>query len=133
MKKLLCSILVLGSLTSSTLVVNALPNDLGQAGGGWSESTGYFINLASISKPDSHKGWRESQTYNAGGDVRCRAVGETVWYNTYHYTTAQIEKTNGSIIESSGRQFNTGASRAESPWAYPGLLQNVEARTYWGR
>ena len=110
MKKIVCSMLLLGTIASTGIVVNAT-NNVDKASGGWSES----------------------QVYNSSGDVRARAVGTTVWKNTYHFTRARMEKTNGTVKTDSGRQYGTGGTTATSPWAYPGVLENLEARTYWGR
>ncbi|CUO25440.1 hypothetical protein [Sarcina ventriculi] len=133
MKKIICSMLLLETIASTGIVANAT-NNVDKASGGWSESQGYYTdNIAKGSSPESHTGKRESQVYNSSGDVRARAVGTTVWKNTYHFTRARMEKTNGTVKTDSGRQYGTGGTTATSPWAYPGVLENLEARTYWGR
>lgn len=132
MKKFLCSMLLLGTIASTGIVANATSN-VDKATGGWSESKGYYTNITKGSSPESHTGKRESEVYNSGGDVRMRAFGATVWKNTYHYTRARMEKTNGTVKSDSGRQYGTGGTTATSPWAYPGIFENLEARTYWGK
>lgn len=82
--------------------------------------------------PDKHTGKRLSRIINSGGDAEYAAFGETLWYYKYHYTTAQMELSNGTVKTTSGRQWGDNATKATSPYYLPGLFENTEARTYWG-
>lgn len=131
------------SILSLSLFTVAIPGFASQTesnpSGGWSESKGYYTNSEgsmstfSTSSPDSHVGERLTKIESAGGVVFYAAYGATVWKNTYHYTTAQMELSNGTVKTTSGRQWGTGGTTAQSPWYLPGSFENTEARTYWGR
>lgn len=70
---------------------------------------------------------------NAWGDNEYAAYGETKWQGVYHYTTAQMELSNGTVKTTSGRQYGYNQTSAQSPWYLPkSLFENTEARTYWG-
>ena len=131
--------------------------DKGSVSGGWSEFTGYYIDgvpgttdtytsgtsvvpglkVASILSgvpsptPDKHTGKRLKRI-NSAEEVEHAAYGETVWYNKKHYTTAQMELTDGTVKTTSGRQWDVNATKAESPYYLPAWYENTEARTYWG-
>lgn len=125
--------------------------------GGWSESTGYYVNGVSgmtdtytfgtpvvsnlkvkasgtpSKTPDKHTGKRLTRIVdNSGGDAEYAAFGETLRYYKYHYTTARMELSNGTVKTTSGRQWGENATKATSPYYLPGLFDNTEARTYWG-
>lgn len=115
--------------------------------GGWSESKGYYTNYnnnSSISAlvrttassvPDSHTGKRLSNNINGSGQpvFEYAAFGATVWKDVYHYTTARMELSNGTVKTTSGRVWGTSGTTATSPWYLPGMFENPEARTYWGK
>lgn len=103
--------------------------------GGWSESDGYFVRETSSSRssePKYHWGKLLKRAINGGGDTEKAAHGETVWPDTSHYTTAQMEDSSGTVLSTSGRRWNIGYSEAESPYILASLFVNEEARTYWG-
>ncbi|WP_339321780.1 hypothetical protein [Paenibacillus sp. FSL W8-0194] len=114
-----------------------------QISGGWSESMGYYVNSSDSVKtdsigvfagttPDSHTGKRLTHVM-PGGDNEYAAYGETKWQGVYHYTTAQMELSNGTVKTTSGRQYGYNQTSAQSPWYLPkSLFENTEARTYWG-
>lgn len=110
--------------------------------GGWSESEGYFFNqplqdsnsitlFASV-KPQSHVGKRLTRAYNSSGDAEYAAQGITKWAGKYHYTTAQMQNSKGTVRTTSGRRWGYDYTLAISPYYVPGALENSEARTYWG-
>ncbi|MFD1988882.1 hypothetical protein ACFSGI_02695 [Paenibacillus nicotianae] len=113
--------------------------------GGWSESKGYYVNssnvpsitIASSTSPDSHTGKRITNNYGSSASpvFEYAAYGKTVWKNVDHYTTAQIENSNNVVRTTSGRKYNNSnwISEATSPYYIPGLVENIEARTYWGK
>lgn len=97
--------------------------------GGWSESGGYYINDDSnisnntemvlstgtpSATPNSHKGTRLNRLLSSGGDTESAAHGETVWFYKYHYTTARMELSNGTVKTTSGRQWGQNATEATS-------------------
>lgn len=64
------------------------------------------------------------------------SVGATTWATVDHYTTAQMELSNGTVKTTSGRQFNPDGkwdSSATSPYYLHKLTENTEVRTYWGK
>lgn len=136
------------SLLGFSLLAAAIPafasTSNNQASGGWSESEGYYVNNTSNSKsvsvmsstsPDSHVGERRSRVASSGGDKYIWAWGQTYWFQVPHYTTAQIEKSNGTVLKSSGRiaENSNWYSTATSDEVYVELAVNYEARTYWGK
>lgn len=136
---------VVASMISLVVAIPTFASDQQdqQVSGGWSESNGYYVNLpnsidsylAGPTAPSSHTGKR--LTWNAGSKAspvwEHAAYGETVWYGTYHYTTAQMELSNGTVKTTSGRQWGLDQTSAQSPWYIPvGAFENTEARTYWG-
>lgn len=153
----LTAVTLIGSATGvSTFAANT---DKSSVSGGWSESTGYYIDGAAgttdtynsgtsavpglkvtsafasntpSATPDKHTGKRLTRIINSGGDTESAAFGETVWYYKYHYTTARMELSNGTVKTTSGRQWGENATKATSPYYLPGLFENTEARTYWG-
>lgn len=82
--------------------------------------------------PDKHTGKRLSKIINKDGFTKYAAFGETLWYYKYHYTTAQMELSNGTVKTTSGRQWGENATKATSPYYLPDAFENTEARTYWG-
>lgn len=139
-------VVVCSTILCSAILAAALPgfaaNSNAQVSGGWSESTGYYTNSPSLSNgisalssssPDSHFGERQSTSYDGGNTLWYRAHGVTVWDDVYHYTTARMELSNGTVKTTSGRQYDYDDTYATSPWYGPGLFENTEARTYWGR
>ncbi|MFD3260264.1 hypothetical protein ACE3MQ_16880 [Paenibacillus lentus] len=140
--------MILGtSALSLSLLIGAIPSFAStvaqqKASGGWSESGGYYVNsqskngisLFASSKPDSHVGKRLKENINPGGEpvFRYAAKGDTVWSGVYHYTTARMELSNGTVKTTSGRQWDWNGTTATSPWYTPGIFDNTEARTYWG-
>ena len=126
--------------------------------GGWSESKGYYINdvpgyytdyadipdiKSEISvcgtgtgtpadKPESHTGKRLSRVIENSGDIEEAAYGKTKWANKYHYTTARMELSDGTVKTTSGRQWGWNETEATSPYYYRALFENTEARSYWG-
>lgn len=82
--------------------------------------------------PNRHTGKRLIKAINSAGDKAYAAYGETVWYYKWHYTTARMELTNGTVKTTSGRRIMENASHAESPYYTPKTFENTEARTYWG-
>ncbi|NQX62200.1 hypothetical protein [Paenibacillus qinlingensis] len=138
--------MILGtSVLSLSLLASAIPGFAStvteqNASGGWSESGGYYTNSPvgisafSSTSPEEHHGERKSRDVNPGGEpvYEYASYGYTVWQGEYHYTTAQIEKTNGTVKTTSGRQWGTGGTTALSPYYLPGIFENIEARTYWG-
>lgn len=159
MKRKIIALLAVITLIGSMTVVSAFAAgvDQGNTSGGWSESTGYYINSAKGTTdtytfgtpvvqslkvstkgnvpsptPDRHTGKRLTKIINSGGDAEYAAFGETLWYYKYHYTTARMELRNGTVKTTSGRQWDVNATKATSPYYLPGLFENTEARTYWG-
>ncbi|MCY9515265.1 hypothetical protein [Paenibacillus apiarius] len=131
------------AVLSLSLVVAAVPGFAStshhKVSGGWSETGGYFINVPSgfvgtldSSSPDKHEGKRLSQEITGSGDYRYAAYGETTWKDTYHYTTARMEDNKDNVRSTSGRQWGTGYTTAQSPWYTPKLFEWTQARTYWG-
>ncbi|TKI46646.1 MULTISPECIES: hypothetical protein [Lysinibacillus] len=149
---------------ATTLIVTsglsgAQANENAQNSGGWSESQGYFINdgftttysanfedlvsppsdnpgfaAAASSTPDSHEGSVLRKTIASGNEDVHAVYGKTVWKNQPHYTTAQWEKTDGTVISTSGRKFwksSTSTSEATSPYISLKTFRNEEARTYY--
>lgn len=116
--------------------------------GGWSESKGYYVNtergqevfqsqLATTygtpsATPDRHVGRRLAHALDTAGTFEYAAEGETIWYDKYHYTTARMELSNGTVKTTSGRVWDDNATKATSPYYLPKLFDNIEARTYWG-
>lgn len=126
--------------------------------GGWSDSKGYYITNAKGTRtmyksgakgfttsvnatnaagtptktPNRHTGKRLIKAINSAGDKAYAAYGETVWYYKWHYTTARMELTNGTVKTTSGRRIMENASHAQSPYYTPKTFENTEARTYWG-
>lgn len=93
------------------------------ATGGWIEGEGYFTNSL-VKATAKHKGWKES----AGGGYR--AVGETTWKGTRHYTRAQMySRLTGKICADSYRKWGTGFTRAATNYT----KQCSSARTFYGR
>ena len=159
MKRKIITLLSIITLIGFIPAVNAFAADAGKGGisGGWSESTGYYVNGVSgttdtytfgtpvvqslkISTRDNepsptpakHTGKRLTRIVNSGGDAEYAAFGETLWYYKYHYTTARMELSNGTVKTTSGRQWGENATKATSPYYFPNLFENTEARTYWG-
>lgn len=154
----LATVTLLGSATAVSVFATNV--DKGSVSGGWSESTGYYIDgvagttdtytfgtsvvpklkmtstFASNTPsptPDKHTGKRLSRIFDmGGGDREYAAFGETLWYYKYHYTTARMELSNGTVKTTSGRQWGENATKATSPYYVPRLFENIEARTYWG-
>ncbi|WP_167669317.1 hypothetical protein [Paenibacillus barengoltzii] len=135
--------LVATSVISISLLATAVPGFADtalKASGGWSESGGYYINQArstgvgifASDSPDKHYGERRTKTEDHGETVFYAAYGYTIWKDTYHYTTARMEDNKGNVRTTSGRQWGTGYTEAQSPWYAPGIFENTEARTYWG-
>lgn len=83
-------------------------------------------------KPKSHTGKRLT-SIDKDGIQSHAAYGETIWKDTYHYTTARMENTKGDVRTTSGRQWGTGYTEATSPYYTPKIFENTEARTYWGK
>lgn len=112
--------------------------------GGWSESEGYFSSqplqdldsgsytLFAATKPDSHEGKRLSRMVNNQGDFEYAARGITIWEGKYHYTTARMENSKGTVLTTSLREWGFDYTIATSPYYAPQLYENTEARTYWG-
>lgn len=110
--------------------------------GGWSESEGYYTNsyqnrgiqAAAASSPETHYGERQNKVVDNAGTTGHQAYGYTKWSGKYHYTTARMEKSNGTVLKTSGRVAGWDRTDAYSGWYYTGdiSLQNLEARTYWG-
>lgn len=110
--------------------------------GGWSESEGYFSShplqeldsytIFAANTPDSHEGKRLSRIINSAGDMEYAARGITTWEGKYHYTTAQMENSKGTVRTTSGRKWDYDYTLAISPYYAPGAFENSEARTYWG-
>ncbi|WP_156934336.1 hypothetical protein [Paenibacillus zanthoxyli] len=136
---------VLFSLSVLSLsLVAAIPSfadSTSEASGGWSESRGYYTNQPSSrgfsvlasSTPDSHVGKRLShKASDHSGEYDYAAFGATIWNGVYHYTTAQMENTSGTVRTTSGRVYGWDNTAAQSPWYRPGAFENIEARTYWG-
>lgn len=148
-------ILIVSTAGVSTFAANSSGNSLS---GGWSESTGYYIdgvpgttdtyitgtsvvsglkvtstfaNNTPSPTPDKHTGKRLRAT-NSAEDPLYAAYGETLWYYKYHYTTAQMELSDGTVKTTSGRQWGNNATQATSPYYNPKWYENTEARTYWG-
>ncbi|OMD37994.1 hypothetical protein [Paenibacillus odorifer] len=134
------------SLLSIALLATAVPgfaDSVGKTSGGWSESEGYYTNsstselrlsVMASSSPDEHHGERKTRdALDNSGDIESAAYGYTVWKNVLHYTTAQMEDNKGTVRTTSGRQWGTGGTTAQSPWYRPGIFENSEARTYWGK
>lgn len=160
MKKKIITMLFTATLLASAAATSvfATSTEKNSISGGWSESTGYYINgetettetytcgtsavtnlkVTSGTKgvpsptPDKHTGKRLKRVINSGGDTESAAFGETLWYYKYHYTTARMELSNGTVKTTSGRQWDDNATKATSPYYLPGLFENTEARTYWG-
>ena len=159
MKRKIITLLSIVTLIGTIPVVNvfATVGDKGGISGGWSESTGYYVNgvpgttdtytfgtpvvhslkiMTRANKPsptpNKHTGKRLTRIVNSGGDTESAAFGETLWYYKYHYTTAQMELGNGTVKTTSGRQWGMNATKATSPYYRPNLFENTEARTYWG-
>lgn len=130
----LCSSLIIGGVTTSFASDITTDTEKIQAYGGWSESEGYYNNILtrSASKPDKHTGKRMS-TVDGGGNVLAQAYGETVWKGYRHYTTARMEKSNGTVLRTSGQQWDYNYTDAASGYIALGIVSNYEARTYWGR
>lgn len=135
--------LVATSVISISLLAAAVPGfaDTEQkASGGWSESGGYYINptrsngigVFASDEPEEHHGKRLSRSLDGGDTWEYAAYGYTVWKDVYHYTTARMEDNKGNVRTTSGRQWGTGGTTAQSPWYAPGIFENTEARTYWG-
>lgn len=148
MKKFVKPIVLMISLLSLCGITTASAYSNSGISGGWSETGGYYINgtvgIDELSEsnlavsagtptetPNSHVGRRLTITDNAG-DSKYAAHGETVWYYKYHYTTARMELSNGTVKTTSGRVWDYNATVAESPYYMPGIFENTEARTYWG-
>lgn len=131
-------------LVISTIATSAFAAGTGKVSGGWSESRGYYVNNyvdngisvcatgVPTTTPNSHTGKRLQIVVNSGGDGASAAHGETVWYYKYHYTTARMELTNGTVKTTSGRVWDYNATVATSPYYLADLFENTEARTYWG-
>lgn len=147
---LLIAIIFIVTIGNVSAFAAAADADTDGASGGWSESKGYYVNQKSeeivvrglkISSyatgvpkdtPNKHTGKRLTEIINSGGDVKIATLGETVWYYKYHYTTARVELSNGTVKTTSGRRWGQNATIATSPWYLPNLFENIEARTYWG-
>lgn len=136
------------SLLGFSLLAAAIPafasTGSNQVSGGWSESEGYYVNNTSNSKtvsvmsstsPDSHVGERKARIESAAGTQYIWAWGQTYWFQVPHYTTAQIEKSNGTVVKSSGRIAENAKwySTATSDEVRVEAFVNYEARTYWGK
>lgn len=147
-KNKLLSMVIAATVTTSIGITAFAAMESHVLSGGWSESRGYYINNVESSllqnknmpitpyasdKSDKHTGERLKQVVDSAGTLEFAAFGETVWYDVYHYTTAQMELSNGTVKTTSGRQWDDNATKATSPWYRPGLFENTEARTYWGR
>lgn len=89
--------------------------------------------LKATDKPKKHTGKRLSKQIDNAGTFEYAAYGETTWKDTYHYTTARMELSNGTVKTTSGRQWGTGYIEATSPYYLPKFFENTEARTYWGK
>lgn len=147
-----CLVLIMGAS------VFARDVNKSEVSGGWSENSGYYIdgvegttstyipstsvvsrikinnsaNNVPSATPNKHTGKRLDRAINSAGDVESAAHGETVWYYKYHYTTARMELSNGTVKTTSGRQWGNNATQATSPYYTKKLFENTEARTYWG-
>ena len=148
---------LIGAIMGATAF--AANTDKSSLSGGWYESRGYYIdgvegstdtyvsgtsvvkgmkltstyaNNEPSPTPDKHTGKRLTQIIDSAGTAKYAAFGETLWYYKYHYTTAQMELSNGTVKTTSGRQWGDNATKATSPYYLPGLFENIEARTYWG-
>ncbi|MGC6585008.1 hypothetical protein ACPV3A_08560 [Paenibacillus sp. Dod16] len=135
---------VVASLLSLVVAIPTFASDQQdqQISGGWSESNGYYVNSSNsinsdsvgVLAPSSHTGKRLQ--WNVGSSAspvwEYAAYGETIWNGTYHYTTAQMELSNGTVKTTSGRQWGLHQTSAQSPWYLPSGFENTEARTYWG-
>ncbi|MGW8956240.1 hypothetical protein [Paenibacillus sp. NPDC055715] len=71
-----------------------------------------------------HNGWTEKNSWGAE-----RAVGDTWWKETYHYTRARMELPGGSAVTDSGRQYGYQDTYAASPYAASTYL----GKTYYGK
>lgn len=135
------------ALALSIFSNSAFAANISNVSGGWSESGGYYINgdfdISNNSEmilstgtpsatPNSHTGSRLSRAIDSAGTTEDAAHGETVWFYKYHYTTARMELSNGTVKTTSGRQWGDNATEATSPYYVRGILENTEARTYWG-
>lgn len=159
MKRKIITLLSIVTLIGSIPALNAFAADADKGGisGGWSESTGYYVNGVSGTAdtytygtpvvqglkvmtranqpsptPDKHTGKRLTKIVDNGGTTAYAAFGETLWYYKYHYTTARMELSNGTVKTTSGRQWGMNATKATSPYYFPDVFDNTEARTYWG-
>lgn len=148
MRKFVKPIVLIISLLSLSAITTASAYSNSGISGGWSETGGYYVNGAvgidelsesnlavsagtPAETPDSHTGQRLTMIDNAG-DSHYAAHGETVWFYKYHYTTARMELSNGTVKTTSGRVWDYNATVAESPYYTPWIFDNTEARTYWG-
>lgn len=120
-KKLVQAVVVVGLLGAVPTMAFADTAETG-ATGGWAEGEGYFTN--SLAKATAkHKGWKEVK------GKKYRAVGETDWKGTRHYTRAQmVSRVTGYVYADSGRKWGTGFTRANSPYT-----DNYQARSFYGR
>lgn len=160
MKRKIFAVLASITLIVSTAGVSAFAadTDKNSVSGGWSESTGYYIdgvpgttatytsgtsvvsslkvastfaNNTPSPTPDKHTGKR-LRSVTSAGDPKYAAYGETLWYYKRHYTTARMELSDGTVKTTSDRQWGENATQATSPYYTPKWNENTEARTYWG-